>query len=1231
MQTVLPVKYPELSVSRERDAILKSLRDHQLTVVVGDTGSGKTTQLPKMALEYIQENQLSGCVGCTQPRRLAAASVAKRVADELEVGLGAEVGYQVRFQDNTSRATRVKFMTDGILLAETQGDSTLSRYSVLIIDEAHERSLNIDFLLGYLKLLMQRRPNLKVLISSATLDAGGFAEFFDKAPVIHVEGRTFPVETAYLGREEGEDMPRHVARAIEQISRSDRSGDILVFLPGEREIRECVDVLEGRSWGQTDILPLFARLGLKDQQRVFNPEGGRRRVVLATNVAETSLTIPRIVYVVDTGVARVSRWSPARQVQRLQVEKTSQASANQRKGRCGRISEGVCVRLYEEEDFESRQEFTDPEIRRSSLAGVILKMKALGLAAIEEFPFLDPPSSKHIAEGYRTLREVGALGEDEELTKTGRMLARIPVEPRLGKMLIEARYRGCLDAMLVIVSGLSIMDPRERPAEKAKEADTAHAQWNDEDSDFISLLHLWCSVQKFKEGRKWKQNQLRKFCRQNFVNFRRVLEWANLHHELAVLGREAFKWHSHVYQSRDLEGLDSAGLHKALLAGMPRQIGLYDKEKRAYKGAGGREFAIFPGSGLFGKKKLEWVIAYEMVDTSRLWARRVARLDPRWVEEVAPQLCRSRYHSARWDKKQGAVYAKEVVVSSGLAIVDGRNVHYGKIDPAGARAVFIREGLLGGGLKKKPDVLNLIERYREEVMEMEVKLRRRDGVWSEESVVEYFESSLPEGMSTAREFWRWMSKSAEKLQPKLNDFVYGELPDAKAFPDELHYAEECYPLYYKVAPGEVDDGVTLGVHIDQLSLFPSWLLDWGVEGQLEERTLLMIKSLPKSQRIACNPAAQTAKVFFEECMGRVPRGDYYDSLAQFLSEHSGVRIDAGMFQREKLPAELVMKLWVSDDEGNELAFGTDGDAVKEELRDLMSERFEEETGAEYDYSGMKEWECGELPEVVETAKGVGYPALVDDGESVSVRVFSDAYEAKASHLSGCIRLFLLKHADHVKYVSKNLPMDVDVKMYLPLIGGGGLNQVVLMHLIVGGCFSKEVPRDGVSFESLSEAGRGDLYVYAERMCEAMGEMIRDSREVEAWLSAHKGNANYEEIVEDVQEQVDWLFREKFATQAGWHHMLEYPQFFGGILERLKRLKSQPVVKDLEKMDRVLKLYLPWYDHWKNRPDDLAIVEAGYALERLRVQLFAPNISIGAAVSEKKIRMLLEGQGVLLES
>ncbi|WP_018970796.1 ATP-dependent RNA helicase HrpA [Rubritalea marina] len=1223
------IQYPKLPVSAHRQEVIEALCDHQVVVVMGDTGSGKTTQLPKMALEYLKRAGSQGIVGCTQPRRLAASSVAKRVAEELKVTLGNEVGYQVRFQDKTNADTVLKFMTDGILLAETQGAPQLGRYGVIIIDEAHERSLNIDFLLGYLKVLLERRKDLRVMISSATLDAGGFADFFGEAPVIDVAGRTFPVETEYLPQERGEDMSRHVARAVEALQRGSADGDVLVFLPGEREIRECVDVLEGRQMAGLEILPLFARMGLQEQQRIFNPNSSRRRVILATNVAETSLTIPGIVYVIDSGVARMSRWSPARQVQRLQIEKTSQASAKQRKGRCGRICEGVCIRLYDEEDFESREPFTDPEIRRSSLAGVILRMKSLGLADIEDFPFIDPPSSKHIAEGYKTLREIEALDSEHGLTQVGRQLARIPVEPRLGRMLLEAKSRNCLDAMLVVVSGLSIMDPRERPAEKAKEADQAHEKWRDEDSDFMSLLHLWGDLQQFKDGRKWRQNQLRKFCRQKFVNFRRVLEWANLHHELAALGREAFRWRSHVLTSDEVHRIDYEALHKSLLVGMPKQVGFFDKEKRAYKSPGGKEFAIFPGSGLFGKKRLDWVIAYEMVDTTRLWARRVAKFDPLWLEEVAPQFCRSRYHSAAWDKKQGAVYAKEVVVYGGLKIVENRNVHFGRIDPDAAHKIFIREALLGGGLTKKPTVLQKVEAMREEVLSLEVKLRRRDGLWSEESVVEYFEAQVPKHIHTAKSFWRWMSKEKVELEPKVEDLVYGEMPETAGFPD--YFGEGEFPLYYKVAPGEADDGITVGVHIDSLSLFPNQLLDWGVSGQLEERTLLMIKSLPKSQRVACNPAGQTAQAFLAAYSDTWLMREYEEALAEFLSDRTGIRIEPAMFDTSRIPNELKLKLWVYDDEENELAFGMDAAAIKSDLAALMAERFEEESGAEWDYSGMKRWDCGELPREVVSPKGTAYPSLVDEGDAVGVKVFSDRFEAERQHLAGCVRLFMLQHADHVKYVSKNLTLSLDAKMYMPLLGKGGMNQAELMRILVSACFQKDLPRDAASFSKLADLGRGDLYLYGEQLCEALSQFIDDYRSVVSWLEANEGNSNLREIVEDLQEELDWLFRSSFAQRVGWKDFIGYRDFFAGMKERIDRLKTHPIVKDLEKMDRLLLFYIPWYDTWKERPDHAELLAIGYQLERYRVSQFAPSIKQDQVLSEKKLRQLIEDAGIVVSN
>ena len=602
------IKYPDLPVAQRREEIMEAMRSHQVIIVVGETGSGKTTQLPKMAYELACEEGKSGRVGCTQPRRLAAATVARRVAEEMGTGLGERVGYQVRFVEKVQDDTSIKFMTDGILLAETQRDRDLRQYDTLIIDEAHERSLNIDFILGYLKNLLIRRKDIRIVVSSATLDAGMFSEYFDGAPVVNVEGRTFPVEDFFLPPvSDGEDLSRHVARGVEWVTDFDEEGDVLIFLPGEREIRECADTLEGKNFPGTDILPLFARLGLDEQERVFKTGGSNRRVVLATNVAETSVTIPGIVYVIDSGLARVSRWNPSRQIQRLQIEQISQASARQRRGRCGRISDGVCLRLYDEETLDTADEYTDPEIRRSSLAGVILRMKSLKLPDVREFPFLSPPSAKAISEGHRTLEEVGAMEKDGHLTDTGYKLARLPLDPRLGRMLIEASRRKVLDAVLIMVGGMSVMDVRERPQEKQTEADNAHKKFNDESSDFLTLLHIWSALSAFREKRHFKRNQLRKYCKQNFLSFRRVMEWDQIVSELGRLVRDTLKVKIGPLPSERKQWGDEDEMHKSLMAGIPMQFGFWDKEKRAYRGTGGREFAIFPGSGLFGKKKPEWI------------------------------------------------------------------------------------------------------------------------------------------------------------------------------------------------------------------------------------------------------------------------------------------------------------------------------------------------------------------------------------------------------------------------------------------------------------------------------------------------------------------------------------------------------------------------------------------------------------------------------------------------
>lgn len=1227
--------YPgELPVVERRDEIIAAIRENQVVVVVSDTGSGKTTQLPKMVAEALENSKFKSqnsskrkIIGCTQPRRIAAVSVAKRVAEELAVPLGGFVGYQVRFDDKTSRDTRIKFMTDGILLAETQGDAGLAKYDALILDEAHERSLNIDFLLGYLKRLLERRPDLRVVISSATLDAGAFAAFFEgnpqssidnhqssiqRVPVIEAPGRMFPVTEFFLPGKDDEELASLVARGMDQLNDIDPMGDTLIFLPGEREIRECADALEGRRYRNTEVLPLFARLGMADQQRVFEP-GRLRRIVLATNVAETSLTIPRIACVLDSGLARVSRWNAAKGVQRLQVEPVSQASARQRKGRCGRVRDGVCLRLYAEEDLLDRPDFTEPEIRRSSLAGVILRMKSLGLPEISEFPFLDPPNPKAVAEGYRTLREVGALDKDRELTEIGQELARLPVDPRMGRMLIEARHEKCVDEVTVIVAALETSDPRERPAEKKREADAAHAKWNDPDSDFMAILNLWRDVSNYYDGRRWKWNQLRKFCGANFLNAKRVTEWGNVVEELQALNPK--------HEIQNGKSPDYGALHRALLAGAPRQFGLWDKENKAYRSAAGGFFAVFPGSCLFGlKKRNEWVMGLEMVETSRLWARRVARIEPEWVETVAPHLCRSRYGEAHWDEKQGAVYGKETVICGGLHVVEGRRVHYGRVDKKAAHEVFLREGILGGGLRRKTRFLDHMEAMREEIKGLEDKLRRPGMLWSEDAVVRFFGSLIPLEISTAAAFHKWREANEDSLMLGMADVVWEELKGLDFFPDTLRHEGEEYPVYYHCAPGERDDGVTIGVHVDQLPVLPAWLPGWGIDGNLEERAELLLRGLPKDYRKACQPIGDVARGFAELWMGAPKETSIERALAEYVSERTRAVIPTGEFDAGKFPEHLVTKIWVCDDEGGELAMGSDVAVLKLQLADRMKARFEAAATADVARRGMSRWDGESLPEEVMTAGGPTFPALVDEGKTVGVRAFTILQEARESHRAGGARLLVLAAEREVDYLRKKFPMGMLAKVEL---GRLGIDMEDLMLLTAEGVAGGDFPRSPEAFAKLNEATRGRWHEAASRIGAALDGIVETVREVREWISAHANDRNHGEIAADLEEELAWLFRAKWAWRAGYARLIDYPRRLRAIRSRLGRVAGLPLVKDLDKMDLVRSYWQGWFTEWMAAPEDARLWEAGWLLEEWRVQTFAPDVEVKGKVSEKRVAAALE--------
>jgi len=1219
------IDYPDLPVAQRRDEIMEAMRSHQVVIVVGETGSGKTTQLPKMAYELAVEEGKKGRIGCTQPRRLAAATVARRVAEEMGTGLGERVGYQVRFVEKVQEDTIIKFMTDGILLAETQRDRNLKQYDTLIIDEAHERSLNIDFILGFLKNLLLRRKDLRVVVSSATLDAGMFSDYFEGAPVVNVEGRTFPVEDHYLpAQTEGEDLSSHVARAVEWITDFDSQGDLLIFLPGEREIRECADSLEGRNFPATDILPLFARLGLDAQERVFRVGGSSRRIVLATNVAETSVTIPGIVYVIDSGMARVSRWNPARQIQRLQVEQISQASARQRRGRCGRVSEGVCVRLYSEEVHDAADEYTDPEIRRSSLAGVILRMKSLRLPDVRKFPFLSPPSARAISEGHRALEEVEAIEKNGDLTDMGHKLARLPLDPRLGRMLIESSRRGVLDAVLVMVGGMSVMDVRERPQDKQEQADQAHKKFNDEQSDFLTLLHIWSAISKFREKKKrFKRNQLRKYCKQHFLSFRRVLEWDQIVSELSRLVRDTLKVKPQPLPAERKQWGDEDEMHKSLMTGVPMQFGFWDKEKRAYRSTAGREFSIFPGSGLFGKKKPDWLLGFELVETSKVWARKVANIDVTWVEEIMPHLCRYRYHSPSWDEHQGAVYGRETVLCGGVTIVDGRKIFYGRVNPVEAHEVFVREAILGSGLRTRGEFLDRLDDVRTEIEGAEHKLRRAGGLWSDEAVFDFFLERIPREICTAKAFqkWRTTGSNDQTLMVTVKDCIWGEMEDLSDFPDGVHHHDVSYDVSYSDNPGSTVDGVIFEIGLDQLDKFPDYLISWAVPGILEERVYLLVRALPKAQRQICSPARDVAQAFVKEWKGWEPARELKLELAEFLSKKSGHVIESGMFDEDRLPDNMRPKLRVWSEHDEELACGESAQDIRMRLAGTMREKRELQVNEEWEMTGGEGWDFGQIPEVAE--EGV-FPALVDEVQTVGMRAYLDRASADESHRAGCVRLFLLDQENHCEYVSKKFPLGMQGKLMLPLVErmkGQALDE--MLRVSSEGALGIPLPRNQNDFFTASASGKGELFACAEKVTRGFESMCDGRGRVAEWMEQHRDDRHLKVVVEDLEEEMDWLLSSGFIWRSGYERFCDYGRYFEAMEERLKRLQSLPQIKDDEKRQRVQSLWRRWYLAWKENQDDDRLWPCGWLLMEWRIAEFAPSMSRRVKVSQKRIQSMMD--------
>src|SRR5690625_3286859 len=1036
-ESVPELRYPEeLPVSTRRDDIAEAIRDNQVVIVAGETGSGKTTQLPKICMEL--GRGVMGTIGHTQPRRLAARTVAERIAEEVGTPLGETVGYKVRFTDSSSSNTLVKLMTDGILLAEIQHDRMLRQYDTLIIDEAHERSLNIDFLLGYLKQLLPKRPDLKIVITSATIDPERFSRHFDDAPIVEVSGRTYPVEVRYrpIGEEDldpeenggrksssggggpagGErsqgggpdhDQTQAILEAVDELSR-EAPGDILVFLSGEREIRDTAEALEKKKLPHTEILPLYARLSAAEQKRVWTSHRGRR-IVLATNVAETSLTVPGIKYVIDPGTARISRYSHRTKVQRLPIEAVSQASANQRKGRCGRVSEGICIRLYSEEDFLSRPEFTDPEILRTNLASVILQMASLGLGDVAAFPFVDGPDHRQIKDGVNLLDELGALASGKDLSKrslttTARRLAQLPVDPRLGRMVLEAEERGCLPVVLVITSALSIQDPRERPADKQQQAQQAHARFAEKESDFLAYLNLWNHLRQ--KQRELSGNQVRNLCREEYLNYLRIREWQDIHGQL-----------QQVLRQMDVEvpapsenAADPRGVHMSLLAGLLSHVGLKDPDKHEYLGGRGARFAIFPGSGLF-KKQPRYVMAAELVETSKLWGRMVAKIEPEWAEELAGHIVKRNYSEPHWERKRGAVMAFERVTLYGVPIVAGRKVSYGSIDPELSRELFIRRALVEGDWDTRHHFFHDNRKLLNEVEDLEHRARRRDIVVDDEALFDFYDRRVPEHVVSAAHFDSWWKKT-RRTDPELLDFTRDELINDGVdevseddSPDLWRQGPFAFPLTYQFEPGSDSDGVTAHVPVKYLNQVEDKGFDWQIPGLRDELVTALIRSLPKPLRRHFVPVPDNAA---KARGGLDPdEGSLLDALAAELTLMSGERLSRADFDLDRVPDHLRITFRAVDDKQRKLAESKDLEKLRVKLKPRLREAIVTEAKG-VERQGITSWDFGTLEQTLERkALGPnvkGYPALVDEGESAAIRILDTPAEQRDDMLAGTRRL-----------------------------------------------------------------------------------------------------------------------------------------------------------------------------------------------------------------------------------
>lgn len=1223
-----------LPIAAKRDEIKAALEKHQVLVIAGETGSGKTTQLPKICLEIGRGTH--GLIGHTQPRRLAARSVATRVAEEIGTPLGELVGYQVRFEDQSNERSLIKLMTDGILLAETQHDRLLERYDTIIVDEAHERSLNIDFLLGYLKTLLPRRPDLKLIITSATIDLERFSKHFGDAPIVEVSGRTYPVETWYrpLAAEVDENgeplfddlsVDQGILRALDEIADHERAegkrpGDVLVFLPGEREIRDAAEVLRKANLRHTEVLPLYARLTPAEQQKIFAPMPGRK-IVLATNVAETSLTVPGIRYVIDSGTARISRYSYRAKVQRLPIEAVSQASANQRKGRCGRVEPGICVRLYSEEDFLGRPEFTDPEILRTNLAAVILQMLHLRLGDIADFPFIEPPDGKAVSDGFTLLQELSAVNREGQLTPLGRQLARLPVDPRLGRMLLEAAHQGSLDEVLLITSALSVQDPRERPMDRQQAADQAHAQWKDADSDFAALVNLWRGFEEQRQA--LGSNALRTWCRKNFLNYMRLREWRDAHRQLTLICRE-------LKLTLNKEPADYPRVHKALLSGLLSQIG-QKSEDGDYLGARQRRFWIHP-STVIAKKRPQWIMAAELVETTKLFARMVAKIDPDWLEPLAGHLVKKNHLEPHWEKRRGQVVAYEQVTLYGLIVVGRRPVHYGPIDPPVARELFIREGLVRGEIHSRAKCLAANRQLLERLDELEAKARRRDILADEETLFGYYAARLPEDIYQTASFEKWYererAKNPELLIMREEDVLAREASEVTAaqYPDTLRIGELQLPLDYHFEPGHPRDGVTLRVPAPLLPQLPAERLDWLVPGLLEAKCVALVRNLPKAIRKNFVPVPDFVKAALAKLA--FAQGSLPEALGRELQRMTGARVpeEAWAEAAGLLEHHLKMNIEVVDARGKFLGEGRD----LAELTARFAEASQAALAIPQKQGEQRPVEAKGFAQVAEKTQqkvaGLSmtvYPALVEEGGSVKESRFPTQAEADWQHRRALQRLLLQQLAEPAKYLRGKLPGLTELGLLYRDMGRvDALVEDILLASLDSCILDGEasLPRDGAALASLAEKKRGAWAEHAERLARLTLDILK------LWHGLQKrfkGRIDLAQAValNDIKAQLGNLVYPGFVRETPAEWLKEVPRYLKAIEQRFDKIGAQ-----LQR-DRVWSGELAGYweqyqarlaKHAQEGKRDPELVLYRWMLEEYRVSLFAQQLGTKMPVSDKRL-------------